>query len=174
MKDPFFIPRIPALEAWVRPYAEKFNMTVLPLHIHEVLAAALLYTFIQKVFSPWISNKYAPQHYPTSRAKRASWDSHVVSLIQSVLICIVALWVMLTDKERAAMDWQGRVWGYTGGSGLVQSLAAGYFVWDFCITICNLDAFGLGLLAHAVSALSVYSLGYVSRVSVLPDAVRPR
>lgn len=161
MKDPFFIPPT-ALSEWVRPYADKYHMAVLPQHIHEVIAAALLYTFIHLVISPWLSNKYAAEYYPKSRGKRASWDSHIVSLFQSVLICVVALWVMFTDKERQAMDWQARIWGYTGASGLVQSLAAGYFVWDFCITICFLDAFGVGLLAHAVSALSVYSFGYVS------------
>lgn len=137
-------------------------MAVLPQHIHEVLAAALLYTFIHLVISPWLSRKYAGAYYPTNRGKRASWDSHVVSLFQSVLINIIALWVLFTDKERESMDWQARIWGYTGASGLVQSLAAGYFVWDFCITICYLDVFGVGLLAHAVSALSVYSFGYVS------------
>lgn len=162
MKDPFFIPPIPALSEWVRPYAEKYKMAVLPLHIHEVIASALLYTFIHLVVSPWISRKYASAYYPTNRGKRASWDSHVVSLFQSVLINIVALWVMFSDQERKSMDWQARIWGYTGASGLVQSLAAGYFVWDFCITICNLDVFGVGLLAHAVSALTVYSFGYVS------------
>lgn len=162
MRDPFFVPPITSLEDWVRPFAQKYNLTVLPQHIHEVFAAALLYTFIQLVVSPWISRKYAPQHYPTDKGKRASWDSHVVSIFQSTLICIVALWVMFTDKERASMDWQERIWGYTGSSGLVQSLAAGYFVWDFAITITHLDVFGVGLLAHAVSALSVYSLGYVS------------
>lgn len=162
MKDPFFIPPIDALTEWVRPWAQKYHLTVLPQHIHEVIASALLYTFIHLVISPWVSNKYAAEHYPKSRGKRASWDSHVVSLFQSVMICVVSLWVMFADKERQAMDWQARVWGYTGSSGMVQSLVVGYFLWDFCITVAYLDVFGLGLLAHAVSALSVYSLGYVS------------
>lgn len=164
MKDPFFKSPIAALEDWVRPYAEQYHMTVFPQHAHEVIAAALLYTFVHLVISPWLSNKYAAAYYPTDKGKRASWDSHVVSLFQSTLICIVALYVMWTDNERASMDWQGRIWGYTGASGLVQSLAAGYFIWDFCITISNLKVFGFGLLAHAVSALSVYSLGYVSAI----------
>jgi hypothetical protein len=165
MKDPFFVAPISALEEWVRPYAEQYHMTVLPQHVHEVIASALLYTFVHLVISPWLSNKYAAKYYPTDKGKRASWDSHVVSLFQSTLICIIALYVMWADKERASMDWQGRVWGYTGASGLVQSLAAGYFIWDFFITITNFQAFGFGLLAHAVSALSVYSLGYVSAYS---------
>ncbi|KAL1865477.1 hypothetical protein Daus18300_007122 [Diaporthe australafricana] len=160
MKDPFFIPPIPALSEWIRPFAERFNLTVLPDHIHEVLFATLLYTFIHLVISPWLSMKYAPQQYPTHRGKRASWDAHVVSLFQSTLINILALWCMFADEERKTMDWQARIWGYTGASGMIQSLAAGYFVWDFITTVLFVDVFGLGVLAHATSALLVYSFGY--------------
>lgn len=166
MKDPFFIPPIAALTEWVRPYADKYHLTVLPQHVHEVIASTLLYTFIHLVVSPWLSNKYAKAYYPTSRGKRASWDSHVVSLFQSVLICVISLWIMYADKERQSMDWQARIWGYTGSSGMVQSLVVGYFIWDLAITVANLQTFGLGLLAHAVSALSVYSFGYVSLATV--------
>lgn len=162
MKDPFFIAPIPALSEWVRPFAERFNLTVLPQHIHEVLFAALMYTFVHLVISPWLSMKYAPKQYPTHRGKRASWDAHVVSLFQSTLINILALWCMFADEERKTMDWQARIWGYTGASGMIQSLAAGYFVWDFITTLLFVDVFGFGVLAHATSALLVYSFGYVS------------
>ncbi len=123
MKDPFFIPPIPALSEAVRPWAERYGMKALPLHVHEVLAAALFYTFIQVVVSPYISNRWFPQYYPKhSRGRKANWDSHVVSLVQSTLINILALWVMLTDEERKGMDWEQRIWGYTGSSGLRAEL----------------------------------------------------
>ena len=79
---------------------------------------------------------------------------------------MLALWVMWADEERKALDWSGRVWGYTGGGGLVQALAAGYFLWDICISFVHVQIFGWGMLAHAVAALAVFSLGFVS--SVLP------
>ena len=165
MRDPFFLPPVPALSEAVKPWAERYGMTALPLHVHEVLAAALFYTFIQVVISPLVSTWLFPKYYPKdSRSRKANWDSHVVSLVQSVLINGLALWVMNVDDERNAMDWEQRIWGYTGASGFVQSLAAGYFVWDLGITLVYLDVFGLGLLAHAVSALAVYSFGYVSLV----------
>ncbi|KAG8165111.1 hypothetical protein KVR01_005386 [Diaporthe batatas] len=160
MKDPFPIAPIPALSEWVRPFAERFNLVVLPQHIHEVVFAAIMYTFVHLVISPWLSMKYAPKQYPTHRGKRASWDSHVVSLFQSTLINILALWCMFADEERKTFDWQQRIWGYTGASGMIQSLVAGYFVWDFIITICFVDVFGIGVLVHATSALLVYSFGY--------------
>jgi len=74
----------------------------------------------------------------------------------------MALWIMFFDDERNSMDWEQRIWGYTGAAGLVQAFAAGYFVWDLIVTACYLDVFGLGLLAHATSALLVYSFGFVS------------
>ena len=60
------------------------------------------------------------------------------------------------------MDWRERVWGYTGGGGLVIALATGYFAWDLLMSATHVGIFGWGLLAHALSALSVYSLGFVS------------
>ncbi|KAM0322816.1 hypothetical protein ACHAQA_009157 [Verticillium albo-atrum] len=58
------------------------------------------------------------------------------------------------------MDWQARIWGYTGGVGMIQALAAGYFLWDLVVTSLNMDVFGPGTLAHAISALVVFSFGF--------------
>jgi hypothetical protein len=162
MRDPFPIPPIPALSRAVQPLADALGMPTLPFHIHEVVGAALFYTFIQVVVSPVLSAKFFPQFYPRhNRSKKANWDTHVVSLVQSLIINALALWVLFVDEERKAMDFEQRVWGYTGGCGLIQALAAGYFVWDLGITLLNLDIFGFGLLAHAVSALAVYTFGFV-------------
>ncbi|KAK1769896.1 TLC domain-containing protein [Phialemonium atrogriseum] len=161
MKDPFFIPQIPALSKAVQPWADRYGLPTLSLHIHEVIVFTLFYTFIQMVISPVLSTWLFPSHYPrNSRGKKANWDAHVVSLVQSVLINGMALWVMFVDDERNQMDWQQRIWGYTGAAGLVQAMATGYFVWDLIMTVSYLDVFGLGLLAHASSALAVYSLGF--------------
>lgn len=55
-----------------------------------------------------------------------------------------------------------RVWGYTGASGMVQGFAAGYFLWDLVTSAVDLDVHGPGELMHAVSALAVSLLGFVS------------
>ena len=162
MRDPFPFPPIPALSKAVEPLADLLSFPTLPLHIHEVVGATIFYTFVHTVVSPVLSTKLFPQFYPrNNRAKKANWDAHVVSLIQSVLINGLALWTIFADEERKNMDHEQRVWGYTGASGMVQALACGYFIWDLGITLLNLDIFGLGLLAHAVSALTVYSFGFV-------------
>jgi hypothetical protein len=70
--------------------------------------------------------------------------------------------VMWTDEERKGMDWQQRIWGYTGAAGMIQGLATGYFLWDLMISLQNAKLFGPGMLAHAFSALLVFSFGFVS------------
>ena len=60
------------------------------------------------------------------------------------------------------MGWEERVWGYSGAGGMIQAFAAGYFLWDLGICYRNRNVFGLGLLAHAVAALVVFSFGFVS------------
>ena len=61
------------------------------------------------------------------------------------------------------MGWEERVWGYDGAGGMIQAFAAGYFLWDLMICIRWIGVFGWGLLAHAVAALVVFSLGFVSQ-----------
>lgn len=162
MRDPFPFPPIPALSKASEPLAKLLAFPTLPLHVHEVVASALFYTFVQVAVSPILSKWLVPQHYPKARAKKLNWDAHVVSLIQSTLINALSLWVIFVDDERKNMNFEERVWGYTGASGMIQAMACGYFVWDLIVTLLNLDVFGLGLLAHAVSALAVYSFGFVS------------
>ncbi|KAL8945503.1 MAG: hypothetical protein Q9222_007946, partial [Ikaeria aurantiellina] len=100
-----------------------------------------------------------PSIYPSlPRRTQLNWDVHVVSLVQSVFVCAAAIWVILVDEERKAMDWKERVWGYDGGGGMIQAFAAGYFLWDLQICVRYLGIFGWGMLMHAVSALIVFSL----------------
>ncbi|KAI8947118.1 TLC domain-containing protein [Xylaria longipes] len=161
MKDPFPIPPIPALSAAVQPWADYFNLPTLPLHIHEIVIIAGFYEFVRSVVSPVLSSRLFPRQYAAlSKTKKLNWDVHVVSLVQSTTINALALWVMYVDEERKQMDWQERLWEYSGGSAMIQALAAGYFLWDLFVTAANVNIFGLGMLAHAVSALLVYSFGF--------------
>lgn len=169
MQDPFAIPPAPWLAELVRPWCERLKLTTLPLHIHEVVAAALLYSVIFWPVSPIISKLLTGDHYSKlSRKKRLNWDAHVVSMVQSCLINGLAIWVIFVDNERWNMDWEERIWGYTGASAMIQALAAGYFVWDLFVTSFNLDVFGIGTLAHAIAALLVYALGFVCTHSPFP------
>jgi hypothetical protein len=162
MHDPFPIPPLPWLSKAVQPFADYFHLTTLPLHIHEVLGSFLAYTFINTVFAPVVSKWLFPVQYPKLSAERKiNWDVHIVSLVQSTTINALALWVMFTDNERKNMSWEERVWGYTGAAGMIQGLATGYFLWDLMITLQHAKVFGLGMLAHAFSALLVFSFGFV-------------
>jgi hypothetical protein len=160
MEDP--IPGIPFLSWAVTPLAKYLGLPTLPLHIHEVLISFIAYTWINKWFAPRISTWLFPIKYPAlSPEKRFNWDVHVVSLTQSLTINTAALYVIWKDEGRANMTWEERIWGYTGASGMIQGLAAGYFLWDLVTTLQNTKMFGLGMLAHAVSALTVFSFGFV-------------
>ena len=183
MLDPFPIAPPPFLIHAVKPLSNTFDLHSLPLHIHEILFAALLYLATQKFFSPWISNLLAPRTYAgLSRRARINWDVHVVSFVQSLIICSLSLYILFFDEERNSFKWDGlssggkgggdgntgyeqRIWAYYGSGGLVQSMALGYFLWDLWMCSLNVEVFGYGMLAHAVSAVSVFSLGYV-RISI--------
>ncbi|KAI9691948.1 MAG: hypothetical protein M1820_009656 [Bogoriella megaspora] len=161
MLDPFPLPSPGPLQRLTQPLAHLLSLPTLPLHIHEVLFAVLLYHLVNTRFSPWISHKFFPRTYSSLNARtRINWDVHVVSMVQSLLINTLALWVIWTDDERGAMSTTGRIYGYTGACGLVQAFATGYFLWDFILCALHIDVFGFGLLAHAVSALLVFSLGF--------------
>jgi len=163
MHDPFPFPCPPFLVGLTTPIATALNLPTLPSHIHELLLAALSYHLICTYISPALSSLLFPRIYPQLPARtRLNWDVHVVSFVQSVFISGLALWIMWTDEERKGMGWRGRVWGYTGGGGMIQGFAAGYFLWDLVICAMHLGVFGWGLLAHAVAALVVFSLGFVS------------
>ncbi|KAE9975158.1 hypothetical protein EG328_003442 [Venturia inaequalis] len=149
------------LIALVTPTCQRLGLYTLPYHIHEVIFAASFYTFVQKVVSPWLSPKLFPNHYPQHSARtRFNWDVHVVSFVQSVLVCTMALYEMAYDEERKEMDWQERAWGYTGGTGLIEAFGCGYFLWDLIVTALNYSMYGFGTLAHALSAITVYGFGF--------------
>lgn len=175
MKDPFFVKPIPWLVDLAQPLCDRVGLPALSLHIHEILLGALFYSVIFYPVSPILSRILAPNHYARlPRKRRLNWDAHVVSMIQSMLINGLAIWVMMTDRERAAMTWEERIWGYTGGTSMIQGLAAGYFVWDLVVTSLNLDVFGLGTLAHAVAALLVFLFGFVRHHSFRPQKKKNR
>ncbi|CAN9166768.1 unnamed protein product [Alternaria alternata] len=161
MHDPFPFPRPESLVKYVEPVAEMLSLKTLPLHFHEVIAAFTLYHCTYRYFAPAISRLLVPRIYAQFSARtKLNWDVHIVSFVQSTLICSMALWVMWTDRELNQMDATERVHGYTGASGLIQAFAGGYFLWDLAITVQNVKAFGIGMLFHAICALSVFSLGF--------------
>lgn len=172
MLDPF--PPPPAwLRSFIEPYALYYNSPTLPDHIHEVIGAFVFYLVIHAIISPWLSPILFPQSYKSLKPRtQVNWDIHVVSLVQSVVINVAALWVMYVDRERGAMSSGERVFGYTGACGLIQALAVGYFIYDLIVSVVYVRMFGIGMLLHAVSALWVFGLGFVSCIVDLSDLYR--
>jgi hypothetical protein len=163
MHDPFPLPRPTVLVPYVEKLANVLSLQTLPLHYHEVAVAYAVYHITNKYVSPALSRYFFPRIYPSFNARtKLNWDVHIVSFVQSVVICTLALWVMWADTERHEMDTKERVHGYTGASGLIQAFAGGYFLWDLVVTAQHVKIFGIGMLFHAISALCVFSIGFVS------------
>jgi hypothetical protein len=162
MHDPFPLPCPDWLRQRTEPFANYVSLKTLPLHVHELLLAFSFYYAVNLFVAPALSRYFFPRTYSSLNARtKANWDVHVVSFVQSTIICVLALWVTVKDEERSNMNWAGRVHGYTGAGGLIQAFAGGYFLWDLVITLQNVSIFGPGMLAHAISALFVFSLGFV-------------
>jgi hypothetical protein len=163
MRDPFFPPP-PILVQAVRPTADYLGLSTLPFHLHEVVFAWICYHLIDTILSPVVSTWLFPSIYPSlPPRRRINWNVHFTSFIQSSFITTFALFVIWRDEDRKEMDWVGRLWGYTGAGGAVQACAAGYFMWDLVASIVHFNVLGWGSLAHAISALLVTSIGFVSQ-----------
>ncbi|KAH8695403.1 TLC domain-containing protein [Talaromyces proteolyticus] len=159
MLDPFPPPRW--LQDLTTPWAASLHLYSLPYHIHEVILAFAFYQLIHSYLSPRLSRAFFPRLYSELPPRtQLNWDIHVVSLVQSVLVNAVALWVTFADTERKEMTVYERIHGYTGALGLVQALAAGYFLYDIIVSIVHIKLFGLGMVFHGLSAFCVYILGF--------------
>lgn len=162
MIDP--LPALPlVVRHTIQPFADRVGLQTLPLHAHEILLSFIFYHIFNTSLSPALSRWIFPEVYPRLSQRTAlNWNIHVVSLVQSVFICSAALWILLMDNERRTLDVQGRIWGYSGAAGMTQAFATGYFLWDAMVSIRHIDLLGWGSLAHAVSALAIVTLGFVS------------
>lgn len=151
----------------VRPFSERHQLYTLPLHTNTTLGAFLFYSFVFHPFAAWASGRLAPRTYARlDRRGRINWNAHVVSMVQCVLICGLALRVVWTDPQRVAAAergaWRERMWGYSDMIGLVQEFVVGYFAWDCVISVRHMDVMGVSSLVHGASALAVACLGFVS------------
>jgi TLC domain len=94
-----------------------------------------------------------------TRAK-INWDIHVVSMIQCVLICFLAIFALEDPQLK-----EDRVFGYSAFGADVSALACGYFVWDTYVSFKYIKLFGVGFALHGLASLAVFLFGFVSPVS---------
>jgi hypothetical protein len=150
-------------ETLLRRAADVVGLHTLPLHAHEIAIAAILYHVIFKYFAPWLSVRLLPTRYRRFTPKETlDWNLQCVSMVQSILISILAARYLANDDSGASMSPEGRVLGWSGAAGSVQAVATGYFLWDLVISIKYFGDVGLPVLIHAISCLIVYLLGFVS------------
>ena len=146
----------------IQHLADRVQLSTLPLHLHEIAGAFLLYDGIYLVVSPLLSAKFAPRTYShLPRGSQIDWDIRVVSQSQSILISGLALYVIFADPAQHGLNSSGRIWRYSGAVGMVQGLAAGYLLWDVRVSATNMAVLGPSSLAHAISALVVTIIAWV-------------
>lgn len=161
MLDPLPVP--PFLRDAVQPLADSLHLKTLPLHIHEVLIAFVFYNLIDGVVSPYFSALLMGKTYREFPPRtRLQWNMHVTSTINAVILSSGAIYVLLHDNDRLNDTWEERLFGYTGLSGLVQAISAGYFFWDLTVSTANVKYLGAPDLIHAIVALTIAVLGFVS------------
>lgn len=152
------------------------NLTTLPQHAHQVLTCFIVYEGLFRVVSPLLSNRLFPNTYGRfPQRTKVNWDARVVSSVQATFVSYKALSIILGDGigdgnrqsdvskvPRSSMTRDDRLWGYSPATGDVQAYAAGYFLWDVLLCVRYLDVQGVSALLHALSALIITVMGFVS------------
>jgi hypothetical protein len=162
MGDIFFPPPDFLVTA-LQPLGAKLELPVLPLHAHEVLVGWATYQALDLFISPTISRALFPKRYASLDARTIlNWNMRVTAFIQAVFVSGLALWVKFNDTDVASWTWEGRLWSYSPGIGMVQGFAVGYFLWDLTVCLLHYRLLGPETLAHATSALLLILLGFVS------------
>ena len=162
MIDPLLRPST-LIYSLTQPIADSLALKTLPLHAHEVLLSFTAYYLMDVFLAPRLSEKFFANTYSSLPPRtKINWNIRIVSTLQAIFICGLAFWTIAADEERKTMSLEERIWGYTGAVGMTQAFAAGYFMWDVKISAVNVGILGWGSLAHAVSALLITSLGFVS------------
>jgi hypothetical protein len=149
-----FAPPPPEFLKFVTPYCEKLGFHALAPHLHVILGAAAFYQVIF-LLSPLVSSLF--NSYNTLKLRsRINWDIHLVSMVQSILICWLA-YLALGDPQLKA----DRVYGYSPFGADVSALACGYFVWDTYVSLKYANLFGIGFALHGIASLFVFLFGFV-------------
>ena len=172
MQDAIPIPAL--LREGLTPLADLLHLQTLPLHIHEVILSYILYNLLNALLAPRLSAFLLPTAYGQFPSRtRLLWNIHVTSFVNATLVSAGALYVLYADRDLLSGTWEERLFGYTGGGGMVQALATGYFVWDLQVCATNIDTLGVANLLHAVVALSIAVLGFVRELHCTFSWVSP-
>lgn len=148
--------------------SNRLHLYTLPFHANEAVTAFLIYSTTYLFASPALSKWLFPGTYPQlSKRTKINWDVRVVSLVQSTFISAFALFVIGYDDGRQSIGWKDRLWGYLSLGGTVQACAAGYFVWDVVVSATSIEVLGASSLIHAIFALLITSIGFVSLYSAI-------
>ena len=132
-------------------------------HIQEISFIFAACCLINWALSPRISSYFFPSRYTSIHSNiKTQWDIRVVSLLQSTFIGVMALWVVVNDKELANITGvRERLWGYSKNVGMISGYSIGYYLWELAAMMQNTRSFSADMLLHSVCALVLLSVCYV-------------
>ena len=132
-------------------------------HIQEISFMFAACCLMNWALSPRISSYFFPSRRASIHSNtKTQWDIRVVSLLQSTLIGVMALWVVVNDKELANMTGvHERLWGYSKNVGIISGYSMGYYLWELATMMQNTRSFSAGMLLHSVCALIILSVCHV-------------
>ncbi|KIY00701.1 uncharacterized protein Z520_03366 [Fonsecaea multimorphosa CBS 102226] len=148
----------------------KASLPLLPPYLPGILMTFTAYHLTYLSIGPWLSTLLFPKVYVQLRGrKKLDWDENVVSLVQAIVICVLAGQVVLLSSDSdvdvmgrrwRGMRWEDRIWGYTEPDAVVLTVANGYFYWHFQMMVRHRDVFGWSMVAHAMAVSFLMTNAY--------------
>jgi len=140
------------------------NLPALPAHLPTILASAIFYQLVFTQLAPLLYSllKTENAESPTTKLARYYWHINVVSIIQSFINTIAAIYLLAHVGFRADLTAQERILGYHKETANVLAISTGYF----CFHLLEAWAHGPFMVLHGICALFAVSLGFVSPLTI--------
>ena len=132
-------------------------------HLLKIGLSALFFTFIDRFGAVPLSRAFVPAYSTFKPYQVTQWNSRVAAIINAVIVCPVALWLLFDPVLLHAP-----VTGVTQGSNDLCRFAAGYFLWDLFMCFFYFNDYGIGFTMHAIFCLYTYLSHLVGPTSSPP------
>jgi hypothetical protein len=138
------------------------NLPVLPSQLRLVTIWAIFYQVVYSVVAPLLWKLLDNPKSPPSRVKRPLWYINIVSIVQSTVNSAASIYLLYHSEFRHGLTAQERILGYHRETSMVVVVATGYFVFHLFSAWSQRQFHGMFLVFHAICALLVSLIGFVS------------
>ncbi len=145
--DPLEYYKLPYLDAIIS--SRYFFSPTIKEHLHEVIYSTIFYQTIF-ILSRGVL-RYFFKSYNNYESIKIGFCSHVVSMVQCVLIMTICFPVLFDQSLL-----ENRVFASTPYGEFTASISLGYFIWDFLFSAYYIDYAGIGFVIHGLASSYVY------------------